>query len=144
MEKLIEELMIKSINDDLVKLFDELEEKYGSECGFTSDELYASYKITGITKIKGYKRKFTVVSPRELNLEEKCNARIWGGNVPRVVFNERTDSWEYGLQCSRNKKSGEKYCGIHLRSLPHGDINEEPPHRHFESHKKIDLKICHS
>ena len=144
MEKLIEELMIKSINDDLMKLFIELEGTYGNECGFTKEELYATYKVSGIAKIRGYKREFIVVSPRELNLEEKCNARIWGGNIPRVVFNERTDSWEYGLQCSRNKKSGEKYCGIHLRSLPHGDINEEPPHRHFESHKKIDLKICHS
>ena len=144
MDKLIEELMVKSINENLMKLFEELEEKYGKDCGFTSDNLYNDYKISGVAKIRGYKRKFTIVKPQELNLEDKCNARTWGGNIPRVVFNERTDKWEYGVQCSRNKRGEEQYCGIHLRNLPHGDIKEDPPHRHFEAHKKIDLKICHS
>lgn len=143
MDTLIESLMVETLNDNLMDLFRSLEKKYGEECGFTTDELYSRYKITGISKIRDYKRKFSVVSPQELNLENKCNARVWGGNVPRVVFNELTDKWEYGNQCSRNKRDGEDYCGIHLRRLPHGDIKFEPPHRHFESHKKIDLKICH-
>lgn len=142
MNKIIEELFVKTINSNLMELFNELEEKYGETCGFTKEMLYSKYKVLDITQIREYKRKVSVVKPIEINLEEKCNARIWGGNVPRVVFNELTDKWEYGLQCSKKKKEGEKYCGIHLRRLPHGDITEEPPHRHFETHKKIDLKIC--
>ena len=143
MDALIESLMVQTINENLRVLFNNLEEKYGKECGFTSDTLLSDYKVTGLSKIRGYKRKFTVVSPLKLDLENCCNARIWGGNVPRVVFNEKTAQWEYGIQCSRRKRSGEDYCGIHLRKLPHGDIKHDPPHRHFENHKKIDLKICH-
>ena len=143
MNAIIEQFLIETLNENLIDLFKSLEKKYGKTCGFTNEELFARYKIKGISKIRGYQRKYKVVSPLELDLENRCNARVWGGNVPRVVFNELTDRWEYGNQCSRNKRPGEKYCGIHLKKLPHGDIMFEPPHRHFEAHKKIDLKICH-
>ncbi len=106
-----------------------------------SDTLFSDYKVTGLSKIRGYQRNFTVVSPK---LTLKIAVMLKYGEVMfLIVFNEKTNQWEYGIQCSRKKREGEDYCGIHLRKLPHGDIKHDPPHRHFENHKKIDLKICH-
>ena len=63
MDALIESLMVQTINENLKLLFENLEEKYGERCGFTSDTLFSDYKVTGLSKIRGYQRKFTVVKP---------------------------------------------------------------------------------
>ena len=130
MESIIEQILIDKLNNHLKILFNVLEEKYGSECGFNS-----------IHSTKNYKRKIQSVAPLNLDLETKCNARVWGSSIPRVVFNTRTKCWEYGLQCRRNKHHNSSYCGIHKKTRPHGNILERPPHDAFERHKKIDLKI---
>lgn len=141
MESIIEQILIDKLNNHLKLLFNVLEEKYGSECGFTSETLFKDYGINSIHSTKNYKRKIQSVAPLNLDLETKCNARVWGSSIPRVVFNTRTKCWEYGLQCRRNKHHNSSYCGIHKKTRPHGNILERPPHDAFERHKKIDLKI---
>ncbi len=40
------------------------------------------------------------------------------------------------LQCTRKKKSGEEYCGTHLKGLPHGVVDLSLP---ASSSKKIEI-----
>lgn len=141
MEDILEEIIVSKLNNHLKLLFNAIEKKYGEECGLRSDTLYTDYSIKSLKSIRTYKRKIKFVAPLELDLEHKCNARVWGVGIPRVVFNEGTNKWEYGLQCQRSRLQGMEYCGIHKKNRPHGNILERPPHDEFERHKKIDLKI---
>lgn len=31
-----------------------------------------------------------------------------------------------GEQCSRRKKEGEKFCGTHIKGIPHGEVSNKP------------------
>ncbi len=43
-----------------------------------------------------------------------------------------------GEQCSRRKKDGQKFCGTHIKGIPHGEISNKPPKK---SHKSIAVWI---
>ena len=43
-----------------------------------------------------------------------------------------------GEQCSRRRKPNEKFCGTHVKGIPHGEINNEPPKK---THKEVQIWI---
>jgi len=43
-----------------------------------------------------------------------------------------------GEQCSRRRKDNEKFCGTHIKGIPHGEISDEPPKK---THKEISIWI---
>lgn len=43
-----------------------------------------------------------------------------------------------GEQCSRRRKENSKFCGTHIKGIPHGEITNEPPKK---THKTIQLWI---
>jgi len=43
-----------------------------------------------------------------------------------------------GEQCSRRRKKDEKFCGTHIKGIPHGEIDKEPPKK---THKEIQIWI---
>ena len=42
-----------------------------------------------------------------------------------------------GEQCTRRKKDDHKFCGTHIKGIPHGEISEEP--KNVEKFKKIQV-----
>lgn len=43
-----------------------------------------------------------------------------------------------GQQCSRRRKDNSKFCGTHIKGIPHGEITNEPPKK---THKTVQLWI---
>ena len=43
-----------------------------------------------------------------------------------------------GQQCSRRRKDNSKFCGTHIKGIPHGEITDEPPKK---THKSIQVWI---
>ena len=43
-----------------------------------------------------------------------------------------------GEQCGRRKKNGEKFCGTHIKGIPHGEISNKPP---VKTHKTVSVWI---
>tara|TARA_B100000424_G_C22938132_1_gene499167 strand:+ start:1598 stop:2125 length:528 start_codon:yes stop_codon:yes gene_type:complete len=41
-----------------------------------------------------------------------------------------------GEQCSRRRKDKSKFCGTHIKGIPHGEITDEPPKK---THKEISI-----
>jgi hypothetical protein len=93
-----------------------------------------------------FKRKIkprsTTLTSSKTQPHTQCAARVWAdGNVS---FDEQSDSWVYGAQCSKVKYASKPYCPLHLKmiekhgDLVHGDFFKPPPHPHFEKfkHKK--------
>lgn len=93
-----------------------------------------------------FKRKIkprsTTLTSSKTQPHTQCAARVWAdGNV---TFDEQSDSWIYGAQCSKVKYASKPYCPLHLKiiekhgDLVHGDFFKPPPHPHFEKfkHKK--------
>ena len=93
-----------------------------------------------------FKRKIkprsTTLTSSKTQPHTQCAARVWAdGNVS---FDEQSDSWIYGAQCSKVKYASKPYCPLHLKiiekhgDLVHGDFFKHPPHPHFEKfkHKK--------
>jgi hypothetical protein len=52
-----------------------------------------------------------------------CDARAFDKYFTVTKVNDKII---YGRQCKIRKKTNEKYCGNHLKSIPHGNFNEEP------------------
>ena len=52
-----------------------------------------------------------------------CDARAFDKHFTVSKVNDKII---YGRQCKMKKKTGKKYCGNHLKSIPHGNFNEEP------------------
>ena len=65
----------------------------------------------------------------------RCRARTWN-DPPLVYYDKEHKNWIIGEQCKRKHKRNE-LCGIHLRNLPHGTMDEEPPHKRFDKYKQI-------
>ena len=93
-----------------------------------------------------FKRKIkprsTTLTSSKTQPHTQCAARVWAdGNV---TFDEQSDSWIYGAQCSKVKYASKPYCPLHLKiiekhgDLVHGDFFKPPPHPHIEKfkHKK--------
>lgn len=43
-----------------------------------------------------------------------------------------------GEQCSRRKKNNDKFCGTHIKGIPHGEISNKPPEK---THKSVSVWI---
>ncbi len=43
-----------------------------------------------------------------------------------------------GEQCSRRKKEGEKFCGTHIKGIPHGEVSNKPVK---PTHRKVQCWI---
>ena len=71
--------------------------------------------------------------------QHRCRARTW--NNGHVVFDNHSQSWIYGAQCSRLKYGQNSHCRTHIatikrhNTLPHGDFFLPPPHPHFDKYK---------
>lgn len=63
--------------------------------------------------------------------EHRCQGRIWGGE-DSVCLND--GKWNYGERCKNRKMDGSLYCGIHDKSLTHGNFFESPPHDHYKKY----------
>ena len=90
-----------------------------------------------------FKRKIkprsTTLTSSKTQPHTQCAARVWAdGNVS---FDEHSESWIYGAQCSKVKYASKPYCPLHLKmiekhgDLVHGDFFKPPPHPHFEKFK---------
>ena len=94
------------------------------------------------------KKKFQFkrnLNPRKPNItishpSLRCTARKWdNGNVS---FDDTTQQWTYGAQCTKTKYGSSNYCPQHLSlikkhgALVHGDFFQPPPHPHYEKFKK--------
>ena len=98
----------------------------------TVDELYSKFKINEITILESKVKQTRKSSEIPIN---RCEGRIWA-NGKTIKEN---DKWIFGEQCKRKHKPDEKYCGIHLRNLGHGNFFEDVPHDHFEKYKVNNL-----
>ena len=79
-------------------------------------------------------RYYERIRENGINPDIRCCARIW--SYPPFVFYDRENKkWILGEQCSRKQKKDD-LCGIHLRYLPHGKMNEKPPHDKFQKYQK--------
>jgi len=75
---------------------------------------------------------FPVFSITKLDLQKRKRVK---NSVP---FNERCCALRANNeQCTRRKKNGEKFCGTHIKGIPHGEIKagEQIP----DTTKKIDV-----
>ena len=92
------------------------------------DELYSKFKISTISIIEPKVKQISKPSEIPIN---RCQGRIWAKG--KTI--EENGNWIIGEQCKRKHKQDEKYCGIHLRNLGHGNFFETVPHDHFEKFK---------
>ena len=86
------------------------------------------------------KPRSTTLTSSKTQPHTQCAARVWAdGNVS---FDETSQTWIYGAQCSKVKYASKPYCPLHLKmiekhgSLVHGDFSKPPPHPHFEKFKQ--------
>lgn len=96
----------------------------------TPETLASSLKPTKIITTKPRtKKKGTAHSiPDD---QHRCQGRIWGGEDSVCLQN---DKWNYGERCKNRKMDGSLYCGIHDKSLTHGNFFESPPHDHYKKY----------
>tara|TARA_Y100000590_G_C15707925_1_gene1009304 strand:- start:1092 stop:1502 length:411 start_codon:yes stop_codon:yes gene_type:complete len=86
-------------------------------------------------KINPRKEPTTTTHP-----ETRCSARTWNNGF--VAFNNDTNQWICGGQCTKPKYANKPYCPQHLKlidkhgELVHGDFFRPPPHPHFEKFKQ--------
>ena len=91
-----------------------------------------------------FKRKIkprsTTITSSITQPHTQCSARVWAGG--NVSYDESTQTWIYGAQCSKVKYASKPYCPLHLKmiakhsALVHGDYFKPPPQTHFEKYKK--------
>lgn len=75
----------------------------------------------------------TPITPNQTQQHLRCNARIWANGF--VQFDNTTNTWQYGKQCSRFKFSTTHFCLCHIKKNPHGNFFKPPPHPHFNKFK---------
>ena len=120
--------LIDELNALLRKKIETISKKYSFKQ--TPDELYHKFELKTIniieTRPKSSRKSSEI--PEDIY---RCQGRIWAKGQ---VYNEN-GNWIYGSQCKRKHKPNEKYCGIHMRSLTHGNYFEDVPHDHFDKFK---------
>ena len=135
----------KVLNEHLEKIHS----LWGDKYNLSIDNLRESYNDDWIhihiEKLENKKQKRLIQKVQEeeykknvensIKDEDRCRARIWN-DPPLVYYDKENHKWIIGERCKRKSKDGH-LCGIHLKSLPHGTIDEEPPHNRFEKYKKI-------
>jgi hypothetical protein len=97
-----------------------------------------------LEKVATKKKKYNTIKAQEeqyktsvencIEQDIRCRARTWS-DPPLVYYDKESKKWILGEQCKRKHKRNQ-LCGIHLRNLPHGTIDEEPPHKRFDKYKK--------
>ena len=130
----MDKLLLKEINTEIMKRLKRLIES-GYNFNLDIDKLYEKYKLKEIYLLET--SKVEKRGPHKVaETDSRCQARIWGKDPKtRVRKDEQTKKWLYGHQCSRNAKENEIYCGIHLKSLTHGNYYKDVPHIHFDKFK---------
>ena len=122
------------INDDLNNILDIIIEKYGhNNNSITKQQLINEFPLQSIIIIKEFKQKIS--KSHTIPIEKRCLARTWGGKES-VKYDEINNKWNCGEQCKRTAFKNSEFCKIHIKSLTHGKITEEPPHFHYEKYKK--------
>ena len=123
------------LKEDYDAFLHSIVENYGELGNFTYKDLSNNFPLE---KIIFYKKKLIKFSkPREKNFippdRFRCNARVWGGPTSVRKINNK---WCYGHRCSRYKIHKTNYCKTHLKTLPHGDFDKNPPHNHYNKFKQ--------
>lgn len=120
--------LIDEINVLLKEKIGNISKKYAFKQN--PNELYNKFELKTINIIDT-KQKILRKSSEIPEGNTRCQGRIWA-NGKTVKENGK---WIYGAQCKRKHKPDEKYCGIHIRSLAHGNFFEAVPHDHFDKFK---------
>ena len=138
----------ESIDEQLQYYLNKIIKQWGEKCNIDLKYLETNYNTDWIhvqvdklqtkiikKKLEQEKRRCYINNlengPRQ---DERCCARTWS-DPPLVLYDVDSKKWILGEQCTRKQKRN-GLCGIHMRNLPHGRINEEPPHNKFERYKK--------
>lgn len=144
----IEHNFKQSVNEQLQSYLKKIIEEWGEQCDIKLKYLENNYNDDWIhiqveklqtkllkkqqerEKLNYYKKKCED-GPRQ---DIRCCARTWS-DPPLVLYDVYSQKWILGEQCVRKQKRN-GLCGIHLRNLPHGKIDEEPSHNKFEKYKR--------
>lgn len=143
------ECYLKEIVDEQLDCYlKKITEEWGEKCNISLQYLEQNYNNEWI-HIQVYKLQTKLLKrnceqlkskcyrenckngPRQ---EDRCCARTWS-DPPLVLYDTDSEKWILGEQCTRKQKRN-GLCGIHMRNLPHGKINNEPPHTKFEKYKR--------
>lgn len=109
----------------------------------STDSISKSASRNKIAKSNDRKKKS---KPAELELDARCQARIWDNIFDRTTCKQATEidtefqvsdyndiniknfhkKYILGKQCTRKKKLDTNYCVLHNRHRPHGNYLEQP------------------
>ena len=135
----IDDIFVQLLNSDMENMFKQIIEDYKEkipnekQTEFTLENLNRIFKISEIKRITDPQ----LPKPPEKKVIEDCHrciARIWGSTPPIAYYCHQKKKYIYGERCSRPRKDGGDYCGLHKNRQPHGRYGELPPHEHFEKY----------
>lgn len=136
--------IINDLDGYLKKIYDEWGDKYDLNLEYLKNKYNYNWIEVCVDKLStkrikkekdaAKQRYYERIREDGINPDIRCCARIW--SYPPFVFYDRENKkWILGEQCSRKQKKDD-LCGIHLRYLPHGKMNEKPPHDKFQKYQK--------
>jgi hypothetical protein len=125
--------LLITLKNDYNNLFQSIVLKYGElNNDLTLENLQSNYGINKIHSTKTIIVRKKGGKHRIANNDNRCMARIWNnGSVTK-----QDSKIIYGDRCKRCKLEDGDFCGIHSKSLTHGNYNLEPPHNHFQKYLK--------
>lgn len=136
--------IMNELDSYLNKIDDEWGDKYDLNLEYLKNKYNYNWVEVHVDKLNTKKikkekdaakqRYYERMHEDELNTDTRCCARIWSF-PPFVFYDKENGKWILGEQCSRKQKK-DGLCGIHLRNLPHGKMNEKPPHNKFQKYQK--------
>jgi hypothetical protein len=125
--------LLINIKKDYNNLFHSIVFKYGHlNPELTIESLQKKYEINKIYSldISNNNTNITQHKNHKIPIDNKrCLGRVW--NNGKVTLNTN-GNLIFGDQCKRTKQDESDFCGIHNKSLTHGRIDLDPPHKHFE------------
>jgi hypothetical protein len=134
----MEQYLLQEINNDIKRRIDLLYRDSKYKININNDELYNKCKLREMTIFETQEK--TLRGPHKIAKDSsRCQGRIWGNCDTTRVRKDSNGDWIYGFQCKRQHQPNEIYCGMHLKSLTHGNFFEIPPHQHFERFKQNSL-----
>ena len=172
------QIFINTLKQDHYEFLFSIYKKYGHIGNFSFQDLIKNNPIESIQIYQNQKKNNTInnhsikkvdkpsdeTHDKSKDNNNQCIARCWGYGTFKVKqdlekniysigsyikYNKNQDKWIYGIQCSKKKVAGSRYCGIHLKQLQnynyltHGIFNELPPHQHYDKYKqKISIYIA--
>ena len=132
----IDSILVSLLNSDMEQMFKQIVKDYNDKVPeMTVDSLNKMFKISEVKRIGESKLTNACGKPPEkLSDNHRCMARIWGSTPPVAYYCHQKKKYIYGERCTRPKKGEGDYCGLHMKSLPHGIYGKLPPHEHFEKY----------